>query len=318
MTLDDILEKIKEAEKIVVLTHETPDGDAIGSTLAMKFALEKMGKKPDIVIEEYPKTFSFLPGADEIKKESEIKKYDLAISLDCSDFKRLNGNEEYFETAKTKIVIDHHSSNTMFGDYNFVNPVAPACCEILVAMFQYYGIEIDKTIGTCLVAGIITDTGGFKYSGVTPETFEFTAELLRKGVKVSDIYKKVLQTRTRANFELNKLTDQRMEFLEDNKVTFTYITLEDEKNANAEAGDHEGLVEIGRDIEGVEVSIFIREVEEVEGYKVSLRSNDYVNVADISLLFGGGGHPRAAGCLILGDKDKVKEKIMKEIKKVLK
>lgn len=318
MTLDDILEEIKKAEKIVILTHEAPDGDAIGSSLAMKLALKKLDKNADIVVEEYSRLFSFLPGAEEIKKETEIKGYDLAIALDCSDLKRLNGGEEYFETAKKKIVIDHHGSNTMFGDINFVNPVSPACCEILVGMFTYFGIDIDKEIGTCLVTGIITDTGGFRYSGVTSETFEFTAELLRKGVKVSDIYKRVLDTKTRANFELNKLVVDRMEMLEDGKVTFTYITCEDEKNANAEAGDHEGLVEIGRDIEGVEVSIFIREIDDVNGYKVSLRSNDYINVSDICLLFGGGGHPRAAGCTITGDREQIKDRLLKEIRKVLK
>lgn len=92
----------------------------------------------------------------------------------------------------------------MFGDINFVNPVAPACCQILIGMFEYFGIDINKELGTCILTGIITDTGGFKYPGVTAETFEFTAELLGKGVNVSDIYKRVLQTKTKANFELWK------------------------------------------------------------------------------------------------------------------
>lgn len=319
MTLDDILEEIKKAKNIVIITHEAPDGDAIGSSLAMRLALKELGKDADVIMTEYPRLFGFLPGANEIKKESKIKNYDLAIALDCSDLKRLNGGEDYFETAKIKIQIDHHGSNTMFGDINFVNPASPACAEVLIGMFDYFGININKEIGTCLVTGIITDTGGFRYSGVTAETFEFTAELLRKGVKVSDIYKRVLDTKTRANFELNKLIVQRMEILEKGKVTFTYITLEDEKNVNAEAGDHEGLVEIGRDIEDVEVSIFIREVEDPRGkaFKVSLRSNDYVNVSDICLIYGGGGHPRAAGCLMLGEKEKVKERLLSSIKKVL-
>lgn len=318
MTLDDILEEIKKAKKIVILTHEQPDGDAIGSSLAMKLALKEMGKDADVIMPEYSRLFNFLPGANEIKKESDIKNYDLAIAVDCSDLNRLACGEEYFETANKKIEIDHHGKNSMFGDINFVNPVSPACCEILVGMFGYFGIDINKEIGTCLVTGIITDTGGFRYSGVTAETFEFTAELLRKGVKVSDIYKRVLDTKTRSNFELNKLVVDRMEILEDGKVTFTYITCADEKNVNAEPGDHEGLVEIGRDIEGVEVSIFIREIEDEDGYKVSLRSNDYVNVSDVCALYGGGGHIRAAGCKISGTREEVKEKLLKEIKKVIK
>ena len=317
MTLDSILEEIKAAEKIVILTHEAPDGDAIGSSLAMMHALKKIGKESDVIIPEYSRLFSFLPGSEEIKKESDVEEYDLAIALDCGDVKRLKYGEKYFEDAKRKVQIDHHGSNTMFADLNFVNPVSPACCEILVEMFQYYGIEIDKTIGTCLVTGIITDTGGFRYQKTSAETFEFTAELLREGVNVSDIYKRVQDTKTRENFELSKLVINRMELLEDGKVTFTYITQEDTKRIGAEVGDHEGLVEIGRDIEGVEVAIFIREKED-GSFKASLRSNDYVNVADICLFFGGGGHQRAAGCNLNDDKDVVKEKLLNEIRKVLK
>ena len=316
MTLDDILEDIKKANTIVILTHETPDGDAIGSSLAMMHALKQLGKESDVIIPEYSRLFTFLPGAEEIKQESDIKEYDLAISVDCSDLKRLKCGNEYFESAKRKIQIDHHGSNNMFADLNFVNPVSPACCEILVEIFGYYGINIDKEIGTCLVTGIITDTGGFRYSGVTAETFEFTAELLRKGVNISNIYKRVLDTKTKANFELTKIVSNRIEILENGKVTFTYITKEDLEIVNAETGDHEGLVDIGRSIEGVEISIFIREKEDGE-YKVSLRSNDYVNVSDICLLFGGGGHQRAAGCSIKDSKENIKEKLLREIKKVL-
>lgn len=317
MTLDNILEEIKKAETIVVLTHETPDGDAVGSSLAMKIALKQLGKNADVIIPKYSRMFEFLPDAKEIKKESDIKKYDLAICVDCADLKRLAGSE-YFETAKTKIQIDHHSINKMYADYNFVNPVAPACCEILIGMFEYFGIEITSELGTCIIAGIITDTGGFQYAGVTAETFEFAAELLRKGVNISNVYQKTLSTKTRAHFELSRIVSNRMEFFENGKVVFTYMTNEDEKNVNSEEGDHEGLVEMGRDIEGVEVSIFIRQKEGTGGYKVSLRSKEYVNVADVALMLGGGGHIKAAGCFVQGTVEEVKEKVLSEIRKVIK
>lgn len=318
MTLDNIIENIKQAETIVILTHEAPDGDAIGSALAMKVALKQLGKEADVVIREFPKVFDFIPGRKEIKLDTNIEKYDLAISLDCADLKRLDGNE-YFEKAKQTIVIDHHGSNKMYGDFNFVNPVAPACCQILIGMFEYFNIKIDKELGTCILTGIITDTGGFRYSGVTPETFEFTADLLTRGVNVSDIYKRVLETKTKANFELMRRTIDRMEFLEDGKITFTYITNQDLKEVNASVGDHEGLVEIGRDIEGVEVSIFIRQKEDDENtYKISMRSNEYVNVSDICFKFGGGGHEKAAGATMQGNIEQVKQKVINEVKKVLK
>lgn len=287
MTLDDILVEIKKAETIVILTHESPDGDAIGSSLAVKLMLKEIGKESDVIIPEYSRLFNFLPEADEILVDSNIKNYDLAISVDCATLPRLTRNE-YFKNAKKTIVIDHHGSNTMYGDLNYVNPVSPACCEVLAVMFGYYDIDMTKSIGTCIMAGIITDTGGFRHPSINPETFEFTAELIRKGVDVPDIYKRTMRTKTEANFELTRRVIDRMEILEDGKVTFTYITLKDEEEVNAEPGDHEGLVDIGRDIEGVKVSIFIREKDgEEEAYKASLRSEDPINVSDICLMFGG-------------------------------
>ena len=315
MTLDNILVEIKKAEKIVIMAHETPDGDAIGSILSMYLALKKLGKEADVIVKEFPRTFSFLPGAKKKKTKIEKEKYDLAISLDCADLKRLVGRE-YFEKAEKTIVIDHHGTNTMYGDLNFVNPVSPACCEILAGMFEYFDISIDSEIGSCLVTGIITDTGGFKYSSVTAETFEFTAELLRKGVNVSEIYQRVLETKTKSSFELLRRATNRLELLEEGKVSFTYINKKDEKEVNAEPGDHEGIVENGRSIEGVKVSVFIREKEE-NLYKVSMRTGNgsNINVSDICYVFGGGGHPRAAGATVQGNVEQVKEKLLKEIRK---
>ena len=317
MTLDEILKEINEAENIVILTHETPDGDAIGSSLGMKLALEKIGKNADIIMSKYARMYWLLPGFETIEGESEIKNYDLAISLDCATLKRMD-NKEYFENAKKTIVIDHHGSNNMYGDINYVNPVSPACSEILLVILNYFEIEIDVKIGTCLMTGIITDTGGLQYPSTTADTFEYAAELLRKGVNISEICKKTLQTKTKANFELSKRVMERVELLEDGKVAFSYITTKDMEEVNAEEGDHEGLVNIGREIEGVEVAIFIRQKENDDLYKVSMRTGDKVNASDVCLMFGGGGHPRAAGALIPGTIEQVKEKLLKEVRKALK
>ena len=315
MTIDNIKEEINKAKDIVILTHENPDGDAIGSALAMYLTLKRLGKEVDVIIPEFPKIFKFLPCSEEVKKEGKEENYDLAISVDVTGIKRLNGFARYFENANVRIQIDHHQVNEMFADFNVVNPDSPACAQTLIFVIEKLGIDIDEKIGTCLLTGIITDTGGFQYEGVSAETFEFASWLLTKGVKVSNIYKKVLQTRTKANFELRKMVMDRMEFLDNGKVTFTYITFDDLEKVNAEAGDHEGLVEIGRDVEGVEVSIFLREIE--GGFKASLRSNEYVNVSDVCLAYNGGGHIRAAGCTILGTLEEAKEKIIKEVEKYL-
>lgn len=317
MTLDEILKEMKEAKKIVILTHESPDGDAIGSSLAVRLMLKSLEKEADVIIPEYSRIFNFLPEMNQVKKESKIEKYDLAIAVDCADLKRLAG-KEYFESANKTISIDHHGSNNMYADLNYVNPVSPACCEVLAGIIEYFGMDITKEIGTCIMTGIITDTGGFRHAGINPETFEFTAELIRKGVNIPDIYKRTLRTKTKANFLLTQKVMERMEFLEEGKVTFTYITTQDEEEVGAEPGDHEGLVDIGRDIEGVEVSIFIRQKEKENAYKISLRSGDTINVSDVCLMFGGGGHPRAAGALVQGNVEQVKEKVLKEIKKAFK
>lgn len=317
MTLDNILQEIKKAKSIVLLTHENPDGDAVGSCLAMYLALKQMGKQEvHILIPEYPRTYSFLPNVDKVKKQGKEENYDLAIALDSATIKMLNGWSKYFEEAKTKIVIDHHSTNTMYGDLNYVNPDSPACTQILLTIFEYFGIEITNEIGKCILTGIITDTGGFQYGSTRPETFEFAARLLKSGINVSEIYKKAMNTKTRANFELRKRAIDRMEFLENGKISFTYITKQDIEETKASLDDHEGIVDEGRCIEGVEVSVFIRETE--KGYKVSLRSNEYVNVSDVCLMFGGGGHKHAAGCTVTMSVEQAKEKIINQIKMQLK
>lgn len=316
-TLDNIFDEIKKANSIVIMAHKNPDGDAIGSALGLYGALKNFGKTNlDLIIPEYPKIFNFLPNADEIKKDSDVVNYDLAITVDCASFEMVDDPSNKFENATTTVVIDHHGTNTMFGDLNFVNPDAPACAEILIVALSSFGMKIDKKIGTCLLTGIITDTGGFKYQGVTAETFEFVAGLLRKGVNVSDTYRRVFQVKTKSAFELGRIANNRLEFLEDGKIAYTYITLDDCKNVNAGPGDQEGIVEVGRDVEGVEVSVFVRELKTGE-LKVSLRSNENVDIDEVAVVFGGGGHPKAAGFSIKGDFDSVKNKIISEIKRYL-
>ncbi len=288
-----------------------------GSSLALYIMLKRLKKEVDIIIPNYPKTYRYLPCVDEIKNEAKKDRiYDLAIALDCGDIKRLDDPNENYDLAKVTINIDHHSSNSMFADYNFVDPVAPACSQILTSIFNQIGVEINKEIGTCLLTGIITDTGGLRYEGVTSETYEFVADILKKGVKVSKVYKQAFAAISRNKFEARKLAIERLEFLENGKVTFTYMTKEDMKNIGIGTNELEGIVENGRDIEGVEVSVFLYEKENC--FKASLRSNEYVNCADICLLFGGGGHIKASGCTLPYKFEEAKEKILSAVKRYIK
>lgn len=311
MTLDEILKEIQNAESFVILSHESPDGDAIGSSLGMCLALQNMGKKVEVIMKEYPANFNFLPGIENIKTEGSMEEYDVAIVVDCPELKRVNSIfHKYFENAKVKIEFDHHGKNAMFADYNIVDQVSPACAQILVSSFEYLNIEITKDIATCLLTGIITDTGGFKNSGITTETFEFAGWALSKGVNVSNIYRQSMMIITPSKFEMQKMAMDRLEFFADGKIAFTYITKEDDEKVGMEPGDHDGIVEIGRNIKGVEISIFLHEKE--KGFKASLRSNDYVDVSEICMLFGGGGHVKAAGATINMNLQEAKKAILQE------
>ena len=315
-TIDQILKCIKKSKNIVIVTHENPDGDAVGSSLAMYHALKGLKKNVDIIIPEYAKCFNELPGIDEVIKESD-KVYDLAISLDAATDKLLNVWVKYFREADQRIVIDHHSTNTMFGDINYVDLSAPACAQVVYMLIKHYRWKITPEIGTCIMAGIITDTGGFQYSGVSKDTFNIAAELLDVGVNISKVYKKVFDTKTKSSFELRRIAIDRMEFLEDGKIAFTYVTNEDERKVNAGVGDYEGIVSEGRSVESVEVSIFLHELKDGE-FKISLRSNSYVNVSDVCIMFGGGGHIRAAGAKMTADPLVIRDKVVNEEKRQLK
>jgi phosphoesterase RecJ-like protein len=318
MTLDEILDEIKDADNIVVMAHEAPDGDAIGSCLAMCLALRNMGKNAIVLMKDFPENFSYLPGREYIKIESEIKKYDMAIVLDCPNIKRVNPEYiPYFEDSTVKVEIDHHTKNDMFADYNIVNHVSPATCQILVSSFQYLGIEITKDIAICLLTGVITDTNGFRNSNVTVETFEFASWILEKGINLSKIYKQAMLTMSKSKFEAQKLAMNRMEFFADGKISFTYMTTADDEALGLKAGEHDGIVEIGQSIEGVEVSIFLYEKKDKK-YKASLRSNEYVNVSEVCSTFGGGGHIKASGATMNMSFEEAKSAIIAEVKKHLK
>ena len=313
--LDSVIDAINRAGKIGIFTHVSPDGDAIGSILALYLGLKQLKKEVDVIADECSKCFSFLPCINDIKSTTK-EKYDLAIAIDCASKPRLFDKEGSFDKSSLTISIDHHSSNTYFATINYVEDKSPAACKTLIKILKRLGVSINYDIGTCLMAGIITDSGGFRYKNVDDETFEFAAHMLDVGVDISDIYYRTFDVKTKAQFELSRIAMDRLKFYNKNKIALTYITLKDIKKAKAEIGDHEGIVNVGRNIEGVDVSVFLR--EDIDGtYKVSLRSNDNVNVSDVAEVFGGGGHDRAAGCSLDCSLEEAIKTLVKEINKQL-
>lgn len=202
----------------------------------------------------------------------------------------------------------------MFGNINYVMGEEPACCQVVYRLFKYLNIEIDTKMGIDLMSGLLTDTNGFRNNAVNEQTFLMAAELYNKGVDIYYLYKKILTTKNKAQYELMKIVMNRLEFFGNGKIAFSYITKDDMLLVGAKLGDHEGLVDIGRSISGVEVSILIREDN---GYRVSLRSNERVDVNLIANIFGGGGHTMAAGCKIDDEFNVVKDKLIKALEKVI-
>ncbi len=314
--LDDIKEKINQAESVLIVTHENPDGDAVGSSLGFMHVLKKLDKKVDVYIPVLNKMYSFLPGYEEIKTElDENSKYDLCVALDSSDIERLGLGKTWFEKTENTVVIDHHITNQNYGDANYVNAIASSTCQNIIVVLAALDVAINKDMATCIYSGMLTDTGAFRYN-TQPETFEFAAMLLETGIDIATIYKKLFDSTTESRTKLLGRALSRLELLEDKKIAFTYVNSEDYEEFQNEEGDHEAIVNYGRNIEGVEVSVFFREKD--GHYKVSLRSNDYIDVSRIATKYAGGGHLKAAGLELLAPLEQAKETIISEIKAQLK
>lgn len=310
--LEQIKELILNAKKILILTHENPDGDAIGSSLGFMIGLKKLEKEVDVVIPELNEMYSFLPGIECIKKDVSAEDYDLCIALDSSDLDRLGILRSAFEKIENTIVIDHHITNQNFGDVNYVNAVASSTCQNIIVILATLDIAINKEMATCIYTGMLTDTGGFRYN-VQSETFEFAGMLLETGIDIAKIYKILFDTSTLARTKLLGRAINNLEIFCDGKVAFTYVTAEDFEELKNQDGDQEGIVNYGRDIAGVEISIFVREKDGKR--KVSLRSNEYFNVSLLASKYSGGGHLKAAGFETEKSIKEIKEELIIEIER---
>ncbi len=314
--LDSIREMIQKAKKILIITHENPDGDAVGSSLGFMHGLKKLEKEVDVYLPVVNKMYNFLPGFELIKNElPEDEEYDLCVALDSSDLERLGEGRKWFEKISNTIVIDHHITNQNFGDANYVNAVASSTCQNIIVVLASMEVAINKEMAKCMYTGMLTDTGGFRHN-IQPETFEFASMLVEAGVNVAEIYRNVFDLTTEARTRLLGRAISRLEILEEGRVAFLYVTEADWNEFGNQDGDHENIVNYGRNIEGVEVSIMLREKD--GNFKVSLRSNEYIDVSIIASKYAGGGHLRAAGFSVPGPIETAKETVLAEIRKQLK
>lgn len=310
---------IRNSKNIFIASHINPDGDNIGSSLALALALKKNNKnvfvlKSDIV----PKNFVFLPGIDLIEDyNEEMGGIDLFVALDCGDEHRLGKNKVLFENAKKTINIDHHISNTNFGHINIVDPKASATGELIYEFIKHLNIDLDKEIATNLYTAISTDTGSFKYESVTSETHKIVADLLDTGIDKNNIninlYEKM--SFTRMKLFIKSLTT--LETFDNGQIAVVKITQDMLKETGASLEDAEGIISFIRKLETVEAACILKELEK-ENIKISLRTKKYLDASLICSNFDGGGHKRAAGCTIYKEIEESKDLIVKSIKESMK
>lgn len=311
------IQKILESKNIFIASHVQPDGDNIGSILALGLALRKIDKtvyilKSDIV----PSDFLFLPNVDIIQDYSDDLEIDLLITLDSSDEDRLGKNKDLLVLAKTIINIDHHISNTNFGHINIIDSMASATGELVYTIINRMNISIDKDIATCIYTAISSDTGSFMYDNTTSKTHEIISELLKIGIDKSNININLYQNRSIERTMLFVKALQTLKLYFDNKVAVVKVTRKILDESGSKIEDTEGIVSFIREIRDVEIAILLKEFNENE-IKISMRSKKNVDVAAICHKFGGGGHIKAAGCTINSSIDHSEELILNEIKRII-
>jgi len=311
----DLLKELEGAKTIGISGHIRPDGDCIGSVMAIYLFLKKAMPSALVIpmIEKPGEEFSCIKGIDEINTEFKpgIDKFDAYIGLDSSAIDRYGEAIPYFESAKKRIVIDHHVSNEGFGDVSYIDPDASSACELVYDVLDKSYIDVE--IAKALYIGIIHDTGIFHYSCTGPKTLKTAGELVAFGFDFSDLIDKTFFEKTRAGNLLLARGVSESVLHEDGRIISTCISLKTQEELGAKKSDADGIVNQNLYTKGVYVSVFFFELKPNE-YKISLRSNGQVDVARVSKFFDGGGHVRAAGFSLTGEYEDCLNKVIAKIK----
>jgi phosphoesterase RecJ-like protein len=314
----DILERITDilarSKDVLILEHEKPDGDSIGSGLALALALSSLGKKALLLSQDpHPSMYDFLPGRHLYTMVSclgpEDADPDVTVFLDCTGPERAGKALEYAH-SETWINIDHHISNSGFGHVSLVDPDAAATGELVFFLLKAMGVEIDEDMATCLYVAIVTDTGGFRYQNTGPRCFHVAAELIDKGVNPSFVADLLYETRSLSSLMLLKNALQALEVYKNGRLATIDVTKAMLEDAGASFEDADSIVNYPRSIAGVEVALCFKESPDQTAVHLSLRSRSKVDVSEIAGLLGGGGHSRAAGAVVQGSLEQVKTRVL--------
>ena len=318
MIIDSIINRIKDSQKIGITCHISPDGDSIGSSLALVQGLLKLNKNAYIISkEDLPDTFKYLPYSYMINEsEGEVLiGTDTVIVLDCGNVERINFNDDIQERDYTLINVDHHLSNDKYGDLNYVDPKAAAVAEIVYEILKLLDVQLDEGISKCLYTSLITDTGSFRHSNTTKLTHEIAGELINQGIDFSEIHRTIFENMKFSNLKLHGKVIEDMYLKLNNKVCIMNLTKNMLQDFNVDKGDTSDVINIGTRIGSVEVAILFKEAD--DGTKVSMRSKNIVDVRKIAEIFNGGGHIRAAGFFSDKDVHEIESILLKEIEKEL-
>ena len=313
---------IRDARRVIVITHASPDGDAIGSLLGLGWALRWLGKEYTLACADpVPKEFTYLPGSETIVtgpepvlSPAEVSKYDLVISLDCGDLERL-GTAYHESLAGLPIInIDHHVTNMHFGTVNWVDVGAASTAEMLVDLVESLGIPLAPDMATCLLNGIVTDTLGFRTPNTTPRTMRAALKLMEAGAQLTKITDHVLNRRP---FSAICLWGQSLNSVQlDGRIVWSQITQAMRRQCGFSENSAAGLVNLLNTTDEADVAIVF--VERDDGrIKVDMRSVPGVDVSTVAVELGGGGHPQAAGCTLDGNLDETREKVLTAVRQAM-
>ena len=302
--MNQIINLLKTSDPILLATHKNPDGDAIGSLLALGIALETMGKTAHFFCESnIPAVYQFLQGVNRVIHQLPGSDCGTALVLDCGNIERLGEAAEDVKRFPVIINIDHHATNTGFGHYKYIDVDACASAEIVYQIITAMAVPISKAIATAIYTGILTDTGSFRFTNTNQAAFAICQEMVAKGVDPSSVARHVYGTYSMGRLKLLNLALDSIEISPDGKVSWMALTQEMMKETGTQPEDADGIINYARRIEDVKVAILIQELggngnggrNRKTPYHVSLRSDGSVDVSTIASAFGGGGHVSAAG-----------------------
>ena len=312
MGFEKVTKCIKENKRFLITTHINPEGDAIGSEIAMALILKKLGKSVVVCnTDPVPRNLQFLPYSKKIKQAREINnRFDAMFVLDCGSKDRVGLFKKGAMPLPPPIVnIDHHITNEKFGYINYIDAKATATGDIIYRLAKALKIKIDKDIATAIYTTLLTETGSFRYSNTNSGILRISAELIDTGLNPWRISQQIYETNTFQRLKLLGTLLDEMEIDSTGKIAWVTITSAHYAATNTTVEDVEDFINFPRSIKGVETAILFRESEE-DLYKISFRSRGTIDVTRLALKFGGGGHKYAAGCTVKGSLNEVKKKVL--------